>query len=128
MIERDGRVLAAQRSAVGAQPLLWEFPGGKIEPGESEEAALRREIQEELGITITAETALAAAVHPYPAGTIRLHPWICLLTEGEPIPHEHAAIRWCRPDELRALHWAPADLPVLEDYLKTQASGDNPGG
>lgn len=122
VIEREGRVLAARRNAGGSQPLLWEFPGGKIEPGESERAALVREIREELGIAVDPHTALSAVVHTYLTLTITLRPWLCRLTAGEPIPHEHAAIRWCGPGELRTLDWAPADLPVLEEFLSRRES------
>ncbi len=117
LIEDNGKVLAARRSIRQALPLKWEFPGGKIEPGESEAEALTREIREELGVDIAVGAALPAVTHPYPDFTIVLHPRICRLTSGTPVPHEHAEIAWCTADKLGTLDWAEADLPVLRDYL-----------
>jgi len=117
LIEKEGRVLVAQRSSRQSLPLLWEFPGGKVEPGESEAAALIREIREEFGVGISVGEALTPVTHVYPEITISLHPWVCRLDSGLPIAHEHAAFAWCAPGELKQLDWAPADIPVLEEYL-----------
>jgi 8-oxo-dGTP diphosphatase len=123
LIERDGRVLVAQRPPGKAHALKWEFPGGKLEPGEDAAAALAREIREELGVEIAVGAALPAAVHDYGAFSIRLHPFVCALRAGEPHPHEHAAVRWCLPHEIAALDLAAADRPVLPSYLERRTAG-----
>lgn len=119
LIERDGTVLIAQRPAhkhLGGQ---WEFPGGKIEPGESPAAALRREIEEELRCRIEVGPALPPSPHSYPTTTIVLHPFICHLAPGspEPTPVEHTALRWLSPAELATTSLAAADRPIVHHYL-----------
>ncbi|MFN7278553.1 MAG: (deoxy)nucleoside triphosphate pyrophosphohydrolase [bacterium] len=120
IIEGPEGVLCAQRSAMMSLPLVWEFPGGKIEAGETAEGALLREIREELQVEIIIGQALTYADHSYVEGrVIRLFPFVCRLAGGgDPIPREHAALRWVMREELRSLDWAAADVPVLEDYLK----------
>lgn len=103
---------------------LWEFPGGKIDTGESAEEALRREIIEELGIELGSLTQLPAVTHAYDFGTIQLIPF---LSEVERRPqlnelHAHAAARWIALDKWDQLQWAPADLPIIERLLKTELS------
>ncbi len=117
IIERDGLVLAAQRSSTMSLPLKWEFPGGKIDPGESPEECLRRELVEELGIQVTIKRALLPHTHRYPTFTVTLHPFICAVESGRIVLHEHAAIAWLLPERLLQLDWAEADLPVIERYL-----------
>jgi 8-oxo-dGTP diphosphatase len=117
IIERDGLVLAARRSAGMSLPLKWEFPGGKIDHGESREDCLRREISEELGINVSVPKSLPAATHDYPAFTVTLYPFICSIDSGEIVLLEHAAISWLPPEQLHTLDWAEADLPVIGSYL-----------
>ncbi len=119
IIEGPDGVLCAQRSVSMSLPLAWEFPGGKIESGETEELALLREIREELQVDIIIGRALPFSDHTYVADRIiRLFPFVCRLVDGgDPIPREHAALRWVKVEELRDLDWAAADVPVLEDYL-----------
>lgn len=117
VIERDGRVLAAQRGASMSHPLKWEFPGGKIKSGETPAACLVRELREELGITVAVREVLATSTHRYPSFTVTLHPMRCAVESGRLALHEHAAVSWLAPGELLALDWAQADLPVVAAYL-----------
>lgn len=117
IIERDGLVLAAQRSAEMSLPLKWEFPGGKIDPGESPEECLRRELVEEMGVQVAVGDSLPVSTHHYPTFAVTLYPFICAIASGEIVLHEHAAITWLLPQELLTLDWAEADLPVIASYL-----------
>ncbi|MDA8414460.1 MAG: (deoxy)nucleoside triphosphate pyrophosphohydrolase [Desulfobacteraceae bacterium] len=120
LIERDGLVLAAQRSAVMELPLKWEFPGGKLEAGESAEVCLRRELMEEMGVTINVGRPLPAHTHSYDAFTVTLHPFVCSIVSDSITLHEHAAIAWLPPGKLHTLDWAEADWPVLESYVSSK--------
>lgn len=117
IIEREVLVLAAQRSAIMSMPYKWEFPGGKIDPGESAAQCLRREILEELGIQIVVGESLPAKTHDYPTFTVTLYPFVSAIETGEMALHEHVAITWLPPDKLHTLDWAEADLPVIRSYL-----------
>lgn len=119
LIERDGRVLAARRPAGKSQALLWEFPGGKIEAGEAPEEALRREIREELHVEIVIGRRLADSIHNYGSFAITLVPFLATLADAGVEPHaaEHEALRWCSRAELDRLEWAPADIPIVREYL-----------
>lgn len=120
LIERDGCVLMAQRPAHKHLGGKWEFPGGKIEPGETAEAALHRELREELGSTVDILRPLAPHTHAYTAVTVQLIPFVVRLTAGsdEPQTHEHAALRWVPAAELIELDLPEADLPIIADYLR----------
>lgn len=109
-----GEILCAQRSARMSQPGLWEFPGGKIEPGESPPESLQREIREELGCEIEVGDLVADITHGYPAVTVRLITYHARLTGGSPTPAEHAQLLWLPVSELDRLDWAPADIPTVE--------------
>lgn len=102
-------------------PLKWEFPGGKVEEGESLENCLVREIKEELDITIKIIDELAPNEHKYSDKTIKLIPFLCRWTKGEIHLKEHAAYRWQRPKNLLDLDWAEADIPIVKGYLATQS-------
>ena len=119
--DADGRVLAARRAPGKAQAGRWEFPGGKIEPSEAAEAALIREIREELGCALTVGAALTPVDHPYPGGVIRLRPYLAEIVDGQPVAHEHSELRWVGRDEAAALDWAPADVPVLGEIWPAPA-------
>ncbi|MBI5639626.1 MAG: (deoxy)nucleoside triphosphate pyrophosphohydrolase [Nitrospirae bacterium] len=117
IIERGGSVLATQRSTTMSLPLKWEFPGGKIAPGELPAECLRRELIEELGLSITVGRALPQHTHSYQNFTVTLHPFVCTIASGEITLHEHAALSWLPPEDLHALDWADADLPVIQTYI-----------
>ena len=109
-IIHDGEVLAAQRSAPPELAGLWEFPGGKVEPGETEADALIRECQEEIGVTITPQQFLGEVANPY--GRVRL--WSAVLSDpgsGLPIASEHLELRWLGADELSSVDWLPGNRP-----------------
>lgn len=118
IIERNGHVLAAQRSALMSLPMKWEFPGGKIKAGETPEESLRREILEELNLKIDIIKPLPISTHTYPTVTVTLYPFICSIMDGEIKLHEHEAVVWMPPDKLNTLDWAGADVPVVEGYCK----------
>ncbi len=99
-------------------PLKWEFPGGKIEQGESPEGCLRRELMEELDLCVQVGQALKPMTHAYATFTVVLYPFICAIASGEIILHEHAAFAWLSPSSLLTLDWAEADRPVLDTYLE----------
>lgn len=117
IIERGGLVLAAQRSETMSMPLKWEFPGGKIQDGESPEECLVRELLEELGIMVAAKYPLKPASFDYAEFSITLYPFVCEITEGGIVLHEHKAIKWLEPEKLPSLDWAEADFPVIDEYL-----------
>ncbi|MFA6961103.1 MAG: (deoxy)nucleoside triphosphate pyrophosphohydrolase [Opitutaceae bacterium] len=123
LIERDGCVLMAQRPAHKHLGGKWEFPGGKIEPGETSEAALHRELQEELGCTVEILRPLAPHTHAYATVTVQLIPFVVRLApdSGAPQTHEHAALRWVPASELVDLDLPDADLPIIEDYLRNSS-------
>lgn len=115
LVDADGRVLLAQRPAGKNMAGLWEFPGGKIEAGESPEAALVRELREELGIEVK-EACLAPftfASHAYPDFYLLMPLFVCRRWEGQVHPVEAAAIRWVFPRDLHAYPMPPADLPLI---------------
>lgn len=117
IIEQNGTVLTAQRSAAMSLPLKWEFPGGKIEAGETAEECLIRELREELGVSVFIGSALSPATHCYPDFTVTLYPFTCRLTGGTVSMYEHHALKWVEPQQMSDLDWAAADLPVIREYL-----------
>ena len=114
LIWRGERFLACQRPAHKARGLLWEFVGGKVEPGESKEEALIRECREELGITIRVGEMRMELVHEYPDLTIRLSLFNATIPEGEPRKLEHNDIRWITVSEIDSLPFCPADQEIIE--------------
>lgn len=114
VIARDGLVLCARRGPGRRMAGRWEFPGGKVEVGETPEAALAREIAEELGCRIRVGEIVARAVHDDGLGAVVLTTYRCDLVDGEPSTTEHEELRWLPPAALAALEWAPADFPTVE--------------
>ncbi len=111
-----GRLLACRRPVGKHLGGKWEFPGGKVEAGETPAHALVRELREELEITVEPGETLTPVVHDYGRGPIRLIPLLCTITAGVPHPHEHDEIRWCATAELEQLDLAAADLPILAEW------------
>lgn len=118
IVDKQGRVLVTQRSASMKLPLKWEFPGGKIEQGESPEECLLREIEEELQIDIEILKSLPTTIHHYPDFSIRLFPFKCKQLSGTIELKEHQAFLWLDADDLTDMDWAAADVPVLNEYIK----------
>jgi 8-oxo-dGTP diphosphatase len=115
LIDADGRVLVAQRPEGKQLAGLWEFPGGKLEPGERPEAALIRELSEELGIVVR-EPCLAPltfASYAYEAFHLLMPLYVCRRWEGQPASREGQALKWVRPGKLRSLAMPPADEPLI---------------
>ena len=115
LVDADRRVLIAQRPEGKAMAGLWEFPGGKVEPGETPEAALIRELEEELGVaTQTACLApLSFASHSYENFHLLMPLYVCRKWQGVPEPREHVALKWVRPQALRDYAMPPADGPLI---------------
>jgi 8-oxo-dGTP diphosphatase len=115
LVDPDGRVLVQQRPEGAAMAGLWEFPGGKIEPGEAPEAALIRELNEELGIDVEAACLAPAAFASEPLGDrhLLLLLYACRKWSGTPQPLHAAELRWVRPVELHRLAMPPADKPLI---------------
>ena len=111
---RDGLILCAQRGPETSLPNLWEFPGGKIEPDESMESALKREILEELMCEIDVGSEITTTSYEYEFGTVTLTTFLCSIKRGEPTATEHAALNWMPPKDLLDVEWAPADIPTIE--------------
>lgn len=100
-------------------PLRWEFPGGKIEPGEAREECLKRELVEEMGVQIEICRPLTPATHDYPTFTVTLYPYVCRIISGEITLYEHSAISWLAPERMHELEWADADIPIIEEYRQS---------
>ena len=115
LVDPDGRVLIAQRPDGKSMAGLWEFPGGKVEPGELPEDALIRELSEELGISVKAAclAPFTFASHTYDAFHLLMPLYVCRRWEGTPTPRHHAALKWVRPKDMGGYPMPAADLPLI---------------
>ncbi|NYF97067.1 (deoxy)nucleoside triphosphate pyrophosphohydrolase [Janibacter cremeus] len=113
VIVSDHRILCAQR-ATGPLAEMWEFPGGKIEAGETPAEALKREVTEELGCQISVDERITTTRYEYDFALITLMTFYCRLLTGEPELTEHQAVRWLPAADLSQLDWAPADVPAVQ--------------
>ena len=114
LIWEGDRFLACQRPAHKARGLLWEFVGGKVEPGETKEAALIRECREELDITVAPRDVFMEVIHEYPDLTVRLTLFNATIAAGTPKALEHNDIRWITTEEIDGLEFCPADEEILK--------------
>ena len=126
-LDRSTRLLAARRTE---PPILaggWEFPGGKVDPGEAPIDALHREVGEELGVTIRVGRRLLSphADGLWPLGErYRMHVWLAVVLDGEPLPIEdHHALQWLSCSDLYAVAWLPADLPIVAALERLMVRG-----
>ncbi len=110
--DNEERIFATQRG-YGEFKDFWEFPGGKIEPGETPQQALTREILEELDTRIIIERLVTTVEYDYPTFHLTMHCYLCKLAGAQPTLLEHEAARWLPKDQLRSVRWLPADLTIL---------------
>lgn len=115
LIWQDDRFLACQRPAHKTRGGLWEFVGGKTEPGETPQQALVRECQEELGVLISVGKLFMEVIHEYPDMTVQLLLYHARILQGEPKLLEHQAIRWIKPSQIDELSFCPADVEILAE-------------
>lgn len=115
LIDRDGRILLAQRPAGKSMAGLWEFPGGKVEPGETPEQALVRELHEELGIETWSSclAPLTFASHAYDDFHLLMPVFVCRKWDGQPMPNEGQNLKWVHARQLRDYQMPPADIPLI---------------
>lgn len=118
IISFDEKTLVVQRNENMALPLKWEFPGGKVEPEESEEDCIIREIKEELNINIELISRLNPSIFDYPNFSIQLIPFTAKYLDGNIKLSEHKQYQLLKKDELKDLDWAEADIPILNEYLE----------
>lgn len=118
VIIENNKILCAQRGATKTLAYKWEFPGGKIEEGETPQAALKREINEEMNCSIEIGEEIETTVYEYDFGFVHLTTFYCHLLSGTPTLTEHVAIQWLSAHELISLDWAPADIPAVHNIQK----------
>lgn len=116
---RGEELLAAERPEGKIMAGYWEFPGGKIEPGETPYAALCREISEELAVTVTAASLWRTVTHAYDHGDVTLHVFHVTGFTGEPRPMEGQRIAWITPGNAKQFHFLPVDLPLMEELARS---------
>lgn len=126
LFDTDGRALMAQRQSPPSLAGMWEFPGGKMDPGESPEECLEREILEELDLSVRVVRIADVVYHRYPdTGDVLILCYECRLVAGEPRAMEGQAYRWAHPSEMALLNIAPADLPIA---ARLRGLGNGAGG
>ena len=118
IIQKGDKILVTQRSETMKMPLKWEFPGGKLEIGESEEECIIREIKEELNIEIELVKKLKTSIHSYPEFEIELIPFLAIFKQGSINLKEHKQFMLLEKHELSSLDWADADLPIVKELKK----------
>ena len=121
LIWDNDKFMICQRPAHKARGLLWEFVGGKVEAGETKEAALIRECQEELGVTLSVGDVFMEVIHEYPDITVRLTLFNAVIAQGVPQKLEHNDIRWITPEEIPQYDFCPADVEILDKIMELKA-------
>ena len=121
LIWDNDKFMICQRPAHKARGLLWEFVGGKVEAGETKEAALIRECQEELAVTLTVGDVFMEVIHEYPDITVQLTLFNATIAEGVPQKLEHNDIRWITPAEIPQYDFCPADVEILDKIMELKA-------
>ena len=116
IIHKDNRYLAAQRG-YGDFEGMWEFPGGKIEAGESQEEALKREIKEELNVDIEIGMQICTVDYDYPKFHLTMHCYFCNVSNGDIKLLEHKSAKWLTNDELNMVEWLPADIAIIDRLM-----------
>lgn len=119
LIWDNGKFMACQRPAHKARGLLWEFVGGKVEPGETKEQALIRECREELAVTLSVGDIFMEVTHEYPDLTVHLTLFHAAIAEGVPKKLEHNDIRWITPAEIPNYDFCPADVEILKNIIES---------
>lgn len=117
ILEKEGKILLAQRPPHADQPGMWEFAGGKVEAGETQPEALVRELREELGINAEPARYVASHQREVSGRLIHLHAWHVPSFSGELTAHYHSALVWCTPQEALTYALAPADIPLLNAFI-----------
>ena len=125
VIRKDDKIFATQRG-YGEWKDWWEFPGGKIEPGETQEDALKREIREELSSEISVDDFLCTVEYDYPKFHLVMHCYMCSLLTDSLHLNEHEAAKWLGREELTSVKWLPADVEVIERLLLKLGSQSEP--
>ncbi len=123
LIWENDKFMICQRPAHKARGLLWEFVGGKVEAGETKEAALIRECQEELAVTLSVGDVFMEVIHEYPDITVQLTLFNAVIAEGSPQKLEHNDIRWIAPAEIPQYDFCPADVEILDKLIREYTYG-----
>ena len=118
IIRKDNKIFCAQRNLAKSMGGKWEFPGGKIEEGETNEEALIREIREELDSEIKVDSYFMTIEHDYPTFHITMHTYLCTLINGKLTLNEHNDSVWLYKEELNKLDWADADMPIINKIME----------
>jgi 8-oxo-dGTP diphosphatase len=117
VIAREGRYLITQRRPTAVLPLLWEFPGGRVEPGETDASALEREVMHRLNVEVAVGSLISFVSHPYERYTVDLHLYDCRIVKGEPVEQNVLAFRWVTSEEFDRYQFTPADEASMSQLL-----------
>lgn len=117
VIAREGSYLITQRRSTAVLPLLWEFPGGRVEPAETDADALRREVMHRLGVEVKVGTLISFVSHPYERYTVDLHLYECSIVQGEPVEQNVLAYRWVTSEDFDQYPFTPADEISMSKLL-----------